>query len=116
MEYKARSLTPDTPYLVHKYHIEGMPVKFISEILQRPESQIETILKKPLDRDLKKIMKEHFIKWNPSNREVKKQMEFYKIIQLNKMGYTHQEISDRLNVSIGKITYCLRKYREKGMK
>ena len=63
-----RPYTPDTVYLIHKWHREGMKVKEIAELLNRSVENVQKALRKPLTRGQEKILKEYITPVKTSHR------------------------------------------------
>ena len=63
-----RPYTPDTVYLIHKWHREGMDSKEIGDLLMRSEGNVRQALRKPLTHEQEKTMSEYLLPVKKSHR------------------------------------------------
>ena len=63
-----RPYTPDTVYLVHKWHREGMQVKEIAELLNRSAENVQAALERPVTRSQVESMKRYSAPVKKSHR------------------------------------------------
>lgn len=63
-----RPYTPDTVYLIHKWHREGMDSKEIGDLLMRSVENVQAALEKPLTRGQEKTISEYLLPIKTSHR------------------------------------------------
>ena len=63
-----RPYTPDTVYLIHKWHREGMDSKEIGDLLMRSVENVQAALRKPLTYSQEKTMSEYLLPVKKSHR------------------------------------------------
>lgn len=59
---KERAFTEDTVYLVHKWYLEGCPIKTIADVMNRSVDNIMKALATPLSEAEEEMLKEYMVR------------------------------------------------------